>query len=298
MPPSCTVRRFADPRDFLARTGAWLLEREAEHTLLLGVVSRLIGAAGPSPTPAYLAAVEGTAGVLGCAIRRPPWPLLVTGLAAEAVYPLAEDVGRADPELPAVIGPERSSEAFARLWAARRGVRAVVDMRQRLFRLDRLVTPPRAAPGRLRAAGAGDLDTLATWLEAFSDEAGIRVPDPAQAAEDLVARGTAVLWEDAGRPRSLAAIAAETPHTARIAYVYTPPEGRRSGYATACVAALTSRLLDRGLEAVVLFTDLANPTSNALYPRLGYRPVLDVTHWRLVGYEGEPEPTTARAEPA
>jgi predicted GNAT family acetyltransferase len=33
--------------------------------------------------------------------------------------------------------------------------------------------------------------------------------------------------------------------------------------------------LDAGAKHVVLFTDLANPTSNALYPRLGYRPVED-----------------------
>jgi hypothetical protein len=30
-----------------------------------------------------------------------------------------------------------------------------------------------------------------------------------------------------------------------------------------------------GAREVVLFTDLANPTSNALYQRLGYRPVSD-----------------------
>jgi predicted GNAT family acetyltransferase len=30
---------------------------------------------------------------------------------------------------------------------------------------------------------------------------------------------------------------------------------------------------------VVLFTDLANPTSNALYQRLGYEPVSDRTEW-------------------
>jgi predicted GNAT family acetyltransferase len=33
--------------------------------------------------------------------------------------------------------------------------------------------------------------------------------------------------------------------------------------------------LDAGVREVVLYTDLANPTSNALYQRLGYRPVED-----------------------
>ncbi|WP_433793278.1 GNAT family N-acetyltransferase [Actinoplanes sp. CA-252034] len=39
--------------------------------------------------------------------------------------------------------------------------------------------------------------------------------------------------------------------------------------------AATRNALDAGASDVVLFTDLANPTSNALYPRLGYRPIED-----------------------
>ena len=33
--------------------------------------------------------------------------------------------------------------------------------------------------------------------------------------------------------------------------------------------------LDAGASTVLLFTDLANATSNAIYQRLGYRPVED-----------------------
>ena len=57
--------------------------------------------------------------------------------------------------------------------------------------------------------------------------------------------------------------------------VYTPPELRRKGYATACVAALSALLLDRGHSFCVLYTDLANPTSNSIYQKIGYRPVTD-----------------------
>jgi predicted GNAT family acetyltransferase len=40
-------------------------------------------------------------------------------------------------------------------------------------------------------------------------------------------------------------------------------------------AALTQEALDAGAREVVLFTDLANPTSNGVYQRIGYRPVDD-----------------------
>jgi hypothetical protein len=55
--------------------------------------------------------------------------------------------------------------------------------------------------------------------------------------------------------------------------VYTPREHRRRGYATALVAEQSSWLLQSGHRACFLFTDLANPTSNAIYERIGYRRV-------------------------
>ena len=62
----------------------------------------------------------------------------------------------------------------------------------------------------------------------------------------------------------------------RILIVYTPPEHRGRGYGGAATTVVTRQALDAGrIGDVVLFTDLANPTSNALYQRLGYRPVED-----------------------
>jgi len=50
---------------------------------------------------------------------------------------------------------------------------------------------------------------------------------------------------------------------------------RRQGYGGAVTAAVSRAALVAGADHVVLFTDLANPTSNALHQRLGYRPVED-----------------------
>jgi predicted GNAT family acetyltransferase len=61
----------------------------------------------------------------------------------------------------------------------------------------------------------------------------------------------------------------------RIGAVYTPPEARGRGYATALVAAVSQHLLDRGRAFTYLYTDLANPTSNSIYQKIGYRPVAD-----------------------
>jgi predicted GNAT family acetyltransferase len=60
----------------------------------------------------------------------------------------------------------------------------------------------------------------------------------------------------------------------RIQAVYTPSPHRRHGYAAALTAEASGRARRAGADEVVLFTDLANPTSNAVYQRIGYQPVM------------------------
>jgi len=96
-----------------------------------------------------------------------------------------------------------------------------------------------------------------------------------------------MLWEVDGRPVSTASAARAQRHGVTISRVYTPPEHRRHGYASACVAALSQRQLDAGYEYCCLYTDLANPTSNAIYQRIGYVPLADASHYRFVQGQGQ-----------
>ena len=83
------------------------------------------------------------------------------------------------------------------------------------------------------------------------------------------------LWHDAGGAVSLAGFGGPTPNGIRIGPVYTPPEHRNRGYGTAVTAAVSELLLEQGRRFCFLYTDLANPTSNAIYLRIGYEPVCD-----------------------
>lgn len=97
------------------------------------------------------------------------------------------------------------------------------------------------------------------------------------------AHGGVMLWEDAlperTEPVSLAAFGGATPNGIRIGPVYTPPDRRGRGYASALTAELTASLLAGGRRFCFLFTNLANPTSNSIYQQVGYRPVTDVDQW-------------------
>ena len=95
-------------------------------------------------------------------------------------------------------------------------------------------------------------------------------------------------WVDEGAPVSFSGYGGLTPNGIRIGPVYTPPELRRRGYASALVAELTKRLLDGGRKFCFLFTDLANPTSNSIYQRVGYEPVSDADQWVFGGRGSHP----------
>jgi predicted GNAT family acetyltransferase len=86
-----------------------------------------------------------------------------------------------------------------------------------------------------------------------------------------------MLWEVDGVPVSMAGGSRAVAGVVRIVGVYTPAGWRRRGYAGAVTVAVSRAALAAGATGVVLFTDLTNPTSNALYQRLGYRPVQDRT---------------------
>lgn len=82
-------------------------------------------------------------------------------------------------------------------------------------------------------------------------------------------------------PVAMAGVSGRTPSGARVGAVYTPPDRRRRGYASALVATLSQAQLDAGARFCFLFTDLANPTSNKIYQDIGYEPVCDVDEYRF-----------------
>jgi predicted GNAT family acetyltransferase len=142
-------------------------------------------------------------------------------------------------------------------------------------------------PGRARSAGESDVGLLGTWRQAFAVEAheGAGSPhDEREAVRGSLRLGSAeVVWEVDGVTVSQASARPVLAGMSRIGPVYTPPEHRRHGYAAAVTAAASRWALDAGAAQVLLFTDLANPTTNALYPRIGYHPVHDTVDLRLVG---------------
>ena len=84
-----------------------------------------------------------------------------------------------------------------------------------------------------------------------------------------------MLWDDGGTPVSMAMLRAPSAGVSRIGPVFTPRDARGHGYGSAVTASASDRARRGGVDDVVLFADLANPTSNAIYQRIGFEPVSD-----------------------
>ena len=271
---SLHVTEVRDPVEAFDRAGAFLAARPERHNIGLTVLEQdRLGRLGGCSW-----IVEHGAQVVGYALQSPPGRLL--GLAQmddEVVRALADAVPAG---LPGVIGDAAGAATFAGRYAERHHVGATPASPGRLYAL-RALTPVATAPGRLRAADTRDRDLLVEWSIAFGDDTGTGREHAEQAVDWKLATGLCWIWEDTG-PVAMTASAPPAAGVARVQSVYTPDEHRRHGYATACVEHVSRVLTGRGLRCV-LFTQLENPTANAIYRRLGYEPI---TEW--LAYEFSP----------
>lgn len=280
------VRRFTDPHAFYEHVGTFLMRREAEHNLIIGLTSALRNGEFLE-NPPYLAAVEHDGEIVMAALRTPPYNLILSMTNdTAAIQPLLEDVYSMYPTLPAVFTAAEWGEQLAQQWQALSGQTYKKDIAERIYRLER-VNPVSGVAGRLRSITEQDRDLFKGWMMAFHQEAFGR-PDEA-IAEDTTRRMLRHLpeqqggfvWEVDGQPVSMALYRGPTPNGFRIGMVYTPPELRGKGYASACVAAISQHILDMGRKFCFLFTDLANPTSNHIYQVIGYEPVCDIDIYKF-----------------
>lgn len=265
------VQRYTSIPDFYERAGAFLLEQEVRNMKLLGVVTTLIQQPRAFEVAPYFSTVEDGGQVVGAAMCMPSFYI-----------ELAHDLCRLEPAPPGVIAAAGTAQAFAGHWHALTGQVCTLGMSMRCFRLE-AVTPVRGVPGQMRRITEEDRPMLREWIAGFHRDTGLTGLPPdgdltvsrflVPGAEDL--RGMFV-WEVEGRPVGMAAYTGPTPHGMRVNQVYTPPEHRGRGYASALVAGISQSLLDRGRRFCALTTDLANPTANHIYQAIGYRPVADI----------------------
>jgi hypothetical protein len=280
------VRLLEDPRAFLDQAGPFLLEDEPRNNLILGVAGTLVDDSDRYPAKRFWVVTDDTDGPAAAAMQTPPYNLLLAPARTETA--LEALVGSIEGDVPGVVGSHPEVDDFIRLWSRSHAVEPHVLRNQGIYALER-VQPLPAAPGTRRAGTMDDRALVLDWMTAFGEEV-LEENDPGRTEALNVVRsrlesagtGGFELWEDGGEVVSLSGWGGPTPNGIRIGPVYTPPDLRGRGYATSLVAELSQSLLDGGRRFCFLYTDLANPTSNAIYERIGYVKVCEAA---MVAFE-------------
>jgi predicted GNAT family acetyltransferase len=275
------VVRHTDPGAFLAAAQPVISRNEASSAAFAAWIGAIAAQPAATRDVTYLATYD-DGGSYGAALRRADGPVVVEDTDPPAAHAFAEDLASSAPQLQGIVGSLPACEAFARTWRACTGRVHALRFHLRHHMLVAVDDVP-AAPGAPRVAGSEDGDWLIASQRAFLTEAGV-VGNPERVLAAMPRRiecGEYWIWDD----RACVAFAGWSDAgaaAARIAPVYTPPELRGRGYATALVAALARALLGGGKARLFLVTDVANPTSNSIYARVGFRPVTDIFHFDFI----------------
>ncbi len=279
---SLTVELTTDAAYFSARAQPFF----AADPVGTSVVASWSSQAAPTdrPSPSTWMLVDAPQGLLGAAMHTPPYPPYLPGMPSAGAAALAEALHQAGTSLTGVNGDASATAAFTERWTTLAGGRGRLVVAEGVHVLGEL-TPPQAVAGSAQVADADRLDLVMRWYQAFADDIGMHRPAlPEALIRRRVTDGLIALWTDpAGEPVSLAGWSLPTHGVSRIGPVYTPAPHRRRGYAAAVTAAAAHRALTAGAEQVMLYTDLANPTSNGVYARLGFRRVGDASEWLFDG---------------
>ncbi len=283
------VTRFNNPEDFLDVAGEALYRQEALNCLMVGIVETLIGNTHYySEHDPYLGVVSRDGEVILAGTMTPPFGLVVVPIGEDMRLPLALLVqgllheGFSPPD---VHGVKPYSRQFAELWAEHTGKEIQLEIELRIYTLEQ-VNHPVGVSGEFLQAGSEHANLITNWMQAFEVEALQMQPSDTDRLRQSVLRrieaGNWFLWQDGGKIVSMCQRTRPTRKGCSISGVYSPPEQRGRGYASACVAALSQHLLDEGFAFTSLFTDLANPTSNQIYMKIGYQPLADFEKIRML----------------
>lgn len=269
------VHRTDDPTRVLGSARHFLESDPVRHNLILTLLETRVA----FPEPGRYWVVEADREPAGVVFQSPlaffatitPMPLLAVESAVDAI--VSDGV-----VLPGVNGTAATAAQFAGHWTERTRSAAFPSTGSRIYEVDAVVSP-QPTGGSLRRVGAGDRDLAIAWFDAFEREAGEGPGGNDRTVDRRIGAGELWFWEDGG-VCALAGVSTPVAGVARVGPVYTPPERRRRGYASALVATLSAATRRLG-HRCILYTDLANPTSNAIYRALGYRAVDEALRYRF-----------------
>jgi predicted GNAT family acetyltransferase len=271
---------LANASEFLDRTSGFR-SREPYLTNVMGSTATSVAIGLRSYDKMSWWVVEDDAGTV-CAMmmRTAPHNLVLSPMPLEAIDVAAAAVAVHDPEIPGLSGSRTLVESFLARFIdlSHQELRGEIVRNLLVYVLGTLLAPS-PGPGTWRVASSSEFDLLITWWNGFANDTGVERHGLEEGLRASLDDGRVYLWIDGGQPVCAVGhspiVDVPSGSVARIGPVYTPPEMRRRGYAGQLTAAVSAQLMGRGI-GLMLFTDMANATSNGVYTRLGYEKIDEI----------------------
>jgi predicted GNAT family acetyltransferase len=272
------VQYYKNVAKFLSSVGKYLYEDEALHEGILGMANAIKRRPQLFPKETLWFCSIGTGNEINAAAMSAREPAIIveyfSGNIKDITDELVKTVAGAFKNIQAVRGGKTLVDAFIAKWCRSQNVKIKFKMEQKLYRLDKVNDVP-LSPGRMRVATMAEKELVLDWFHHFHMDVGGEEREGWEATVlPALEAGWVFFWED-GKPVSMATKTMPTDNGMSVGGVYTPPELRGKGYATSCVAELSRNILQSGKKFCRLTTDLANPTSNSIYIKIGYKPIGD-----------------------
>ena len=268
------VQHVSDPSQFVPIAGEFLVGRESENFLMLGLFGELAqGRREGSGDPALYVMRGDDESIVGVALWA-GYGLIVTRGTPQSHAALADYLESRAIRHPMMCGPAPAASALAIALLERTGRPHAPGPVMRGLEARAIRPPQNPAPGSFRLATPDDLPIASDWTAAFGRELNMRAVGNVERVKWRIEQGCIGFWCDPD-PVAMASAVGPTPTAIRIGLVYTPPQLRRRGYATSCVAELTRRQFEAGRRSVFLYAEADNKTSNHVYESLGFRFVFE-----------------------
>lgn len=215
---------------------------------------------------------------------------IITSMPIKAVQSLVEEISKSNIRLSGIGGEINTVGIFAGEWAEKNKTPVIPFLGLRLYKLDSAKASI-TVKGHIRKATMEDRDILIDWVYDFTVESGEyqensdpdilekRRYETSQFIDLNILTGNVWLY---GNPNPVSMVI-RTPDVygvVRLEKVYTPPEQRNKGYATACVSHISNQIQDEGYRCI-LYSDLNNPVSNSIYRKIGYNAIAEIIQYRF-----------------
>lgn len=272
------VNQIQNPSTFVNLTQNIYKIDEVSNNLILGLSLQILKDPDRYQDPVEIVVKADDGTIYLSAVMTRPYPLIVhwTKPSIEPVIALVHYCCSRNLSIPGVNGRSDVSYAFSDQWTSITGESASLMKILRAYKLVK-VNWPKFPAGKFRMAEIEDLKTVSKYMAAMQAEVEPDLPHKIdlERSEKFIRQGAAFVWVDNGKIVSMALSNRPAFTTITVSGVYSPLECRNKGYASACVASLSQYLLDKGYKSINLFTDMANPVSNSIYQKIGYKPVCD-----------------------